>query len=491
MRCKIRTWAVLGAFFGGVVGAPVAESAPRPNILLVIADDWSWPHAGAYGAKWLKTPHFDGVAKSGALFRNAFCVSPSCSPSRASILTGKYVHQLEEGASLWGTLPKKFPTYTELLANAGYAVGLTGKGWGPGQEKVGGWTHNPAGQRFPSFREFLATVKEDQPFCFWAGSTDPHRPYEAGAGQRAGLDPASAVVPPFYPDHPEIRSDLLDYAVRVQRFDAYLGDILKTLQESGRSTNTLVLVTSDNGMPFPRCKANLYEAGIHLPLAMSWPGHISPGQTNEDMVSFVDLAPTILEAADIPIPSSMVGRSTLERTTPRAYSGPKRPDWPDQVFVERERHANVRKGDLAYPVRGVRTKEFLYLINLKPDRWPAGDPEKHVAVGPFGDIDASPTKDFLMQRQAEPNFAKWAQLSLEKRPAEELYDLRSDPWSTTNVVEEPARQATRDKLARVLQTWRQETKDPRLDAHFDGFEKYPYYGDRPATKAAKAKKGKG
>src|SRR5207244_704104 len=146
------------------------------------ADDWSWPHAGIYGDKVVHTPTFDKFAAEGALFTHAFCVSPSCTPSRAAILTGQTIHRLEEGGNLWGILPQKFDVYPDLLEKAGYHVGFMGKGWGPGSLEGSGRNRNPAGPRFKTFAEFLKSVPKDKPFCFWYGSTDPHRPYEKGSG---------------------------------------------------------------------------------------------------------------------------------------------------------------------------------------------------------------------------------------------------------------------------------------------------------------------
>lgn len=169
-----------------VAAEQARAGAARPNILFCFADDWSWPHAGAYGDKVVKTPAFDRVAREGFLFTRAFSAAPSCTASRAAILTGQSPHRLEEGGTLHGYLPKKFPVYPDLLEQAGYAVGFTGKGWGPGNFKAGGRERNPAGPPSKSFDEFLKTVPAGKPFCFWFGSLDPHRPYEKGSGLAAG-----------------------------------------------------------------------------------------------------------------------------------------------------------------------------------------------------------------------------------------------------------------------------------------------------------------
>src|SRR5436190_6827462 len=253
----------------GICSAPAA--ATRPNILFCIADDWSWPHAGAYGDTALKTPTFDRVAREGALFRNAHCAAPSCTPSRAAILTGRAPHQLDEGGNLWGFLPKRFETFPDVLERANYFIGLQGKGWGPGSVPAAGRTRNPAGPGFKSFEAFLNQKPADQPFYFWFGSTDPHRPYQRDTGKEAGLPAAKVRVPNAWPDSTEVRGDVLDYYFEVERMDRDVGALLKVLEDRGELDNTMVIVTSDNGMPFPRAKANLYNLGTHMPLAIRWP----------------------------------------------------------------------------------------------------------------------------------------------------------------------------------------------------------------------------
>ncbi len=451
-----------------LVAAPPLRQATPPNLLLCIADDWSWPHAGVYGDGVVKTPVFDRVAAEGVLFTNSFCASPSCTPSRAALLTGQAIHRLEESGNLWSTLQPKFETYPDLLEKAGYVVGLQGKGWGPGDFKAAGRTRNPAGPNFKSFPEFLKTVPKDKPFCFWYGSQDPHRPYVKDAGEKAGIDPTRVAVPAFLPDLPEIRGDVADYYFEVQRFDSSVGEILKNLEESGRAPNTIVLVTSDNGMPFPRAKTNLHDSGTHMPLAVRWPEKVKGGRKIEDFVSHCDLAPTLLEAAGLKPPAAMTGRSLMEMLTGTTWAP--RP----RVFTGRERHANVRKGDLSFPARAIRTKDWLYIRNFEPDRWPGGDPEKHVAVGPYGDCDGSPSKDLVLARR-ETDLAKYYALAFEKRPAAQLYDLAKDPAQLMDVsAQNPGVLKTLDE---ELMAWLRETGDPRAASPRDGrWDKYPYYG---------------
>jgi len=448
-----------------------AAADSRPNILFCIADDWAWPHAGVYGDAVVKTPNVDALAREGVLFRHAFSAAPSCTPSRAAILTGQAPHRLEAGANLWGTLEKKFPAYPELLERAGYTVGFTRKGWGPGNFQAGGRERNPAGPPSRDLKTFLASAPADKPFCFWFGSQDPHRAYEPGSGAKAGLDATKAFVPPFWPDNATVRNDILDYYAEVQRFDRDLGSLLDELRNRGRLTNTIVVVTGDNGWPFPRAKANLYDAGTRQPLIVWWPGAIKAGQVIDDFVSLTDLAPTFLEVAGLKPLREMTGRSFLKLLT-----GKEKPGRRNEIFVERERHANVRQGDLGYPCRAIRTRDYLFILNFQPDRWPAGDPEKWKAVGPYGDVDDGPTKQFILDHRDEPSIQPLYRLAFYKRPAEELYDLRKDPHQMTNVASKPEYARTRKQLRARLESWMKSTHDPRAGKGPVIWDQTAYFG---------------
>lgn len=437
-----------------------------PNILMLIADDWGYPNAGAYKDKVVQTPNFDRIAKEGVLFRNAF-TTPSCSPSRASLLTGQWPHQLEEGVHLKGFLNKKFPNYVELLAEQGYATGACKKGWGPGKYQLGEYKHNPAGPAYPNFETFFRNKSKNQPFCFWFGSHDPHRPYEQGCGVKSGKSAADVKVPAFLPDNSVVRSDILDYYYEIERFDREVGKILAILEATGELDNTLIVITGDNGMPFPRAKANIYDAGTHIPLAISWPARIKPGQLCTGFVSFVDLAPTFLASAGIRVPDAMRGKDLLPLMTGRKDLVKR-----DKMFLERERHAAVRKGNVGYPSRGIRTKDFLYIRNFRSDRWPAGDPE--FGTVRFGDMDKSPTKDYLMIHKDDAEIVPFFRRAFMKRPAEELYDLRLDPDQLTNIAGAKQYAVVVRKLSKELDQWMQDTNDPRLNNGGDYLERYPY-----------------
>lgn len=431
--------------------------APLPNIVFLIADDWSYPHATMYGDATARTPTFDFLATAGAVFENAYCAAPSCSPSRASILLGRYPHQMESAGNLWSVIPDKFPNWMSLLKEAGYHTGKSRKGWGPGDFKAGGYKENPAGKDYDNFDAFLKSKKENAPFVYWFGSKDPHRVYEPNLGAKTGMDASRISVPAFFPDLPCVRNDLMDYYFEVERFDRECGTILKKLEEEGFLENTIVVMTSDNGMPFPRAKANLYDLGTRMPLAIYWKGKIEGGKKVSEFVSFVDFAPTFLEAVGVEIPSDFSGESLLSLFEGGATGNRNR----DRVFFERERHANVRKGDLSYPSRGLRTNDFLYIKNFEPDRWPAGDALVHQSVGQYGDVDNSITKYLILNMENERHEPDYFQLSFGKRPQEELYVLAQDPYQLTNVATNIKYAKTLSKMRKELHEWMRATGDLR------------------------------
>ena len=289
------------------IRATAKPASARPNILLILADDMSWAHTSIEGDPAVKTPNFDRLAKSGVRFTYAFCSSPSCTPSRGAILTGQAFCRLEEGGSLLSTLQTKFPVYPDILEKVGYQVSFCGKGWDPGDWRAAGRTRNPAGNQSGSLSAFLEKLPPGKPFCFWAGSHDPHRPYTVDSGVKGGIQLSNIAVPPIVPDARDMRRDLADYFFEIQRFDSNLGILLAELERKNLATNTLIVVTSDNGMPYPRGKCNLYDWGTRMPLAIGWLGRIPPDRVIDDFVSLTDLAPTFLEAAGLPIPKAMTG----------------------------------------------------------------------------------------------------------------------------------------------------------------------------------------
>ncbi len=452
------------ALFGAGAASLARAASRRPNILLLLGDNWAAPHASALGDPVVRTPNFDRLANEGLLFTSACAPNPSCSPSRSSLLTGQDTHRLRDAASLYGPLAAEIPRYTSLLEQAGYRVGFSGKGWGPGTPPVesDGRKRNPAGDEFASFEAFLGARGEGKPFCFWFGSHDPHVPWNRGQSRKASMAASKVRVPGNLPDRPAIREDILSYYAEIEEFDFECGQIIDSLRKRGELDNTLVVMTSDNGWQMPRGLANCYDLGVRVPLAMRLPERIRKGQTRDDFATLADLAPTFLDAAGIAAPGQMTARSL--------FSAQRR----DAVFLERERHANVRRGDLSYPVRGIRTRKHLYLRNLEPDRWPAGDPEFYWAVGPYGDVDGSPSKKLLLAEKPQPHF----DLCFGKRPAEELYDLSADPDQVRNVAADPAMKTLKQELAAKVSKWMVETGDPRAEGPTEFWDKAPYTGPK-------------
>ena len=460
----------------------------RPNILLAISDDQSAPHASAYGTPGIFTPAFDRVAKRGVLFRHCYAASPGCAPSRAGLLTGRHPWSLRQAGTHASGFPAEFETYPERLAAVGYHTGHTGKGWGPGDYKVSGRSHNPAGPAYQSqklkppangirncdyaanFVDFLdARSVSDQPWCFWYGASEPHRDFENGYGTRLGKTPDHATPPAFLPDTPVVRSDLLDYYAEIEWFDRHLGLMLDELDRRGELDNTLVIVTSDNGMSFPRAKANCYEFGISVPLAIAGPGFDANPTTSEAIVGFVDLTATILDAAGVDADG---GHGTsLRGQTHRE----------DRVaFSSRERHSSSRYQNWTYPQRSLRSGRWLLIVNDRPQRWPAGDPQKYDdnVLGPphggYHDIDACPTLTELIDRRRE--FPTLFRLAVDKRPKIELFDVDRDPACLTNLANDSRYEEDATQLLGRLNEVRRETGDPRVQGNGDIWESYTRYG---------------
>lgn len=475
-------WVILLALVGAN-SSPAADAATqkRPNILLILADNWRWPNAGALGDAMARTPAFDRIAREGVVFTHTFNPVPSCSPTRSCLLTGKVAHQLGERASLWSAFPQDTPTVTQLLRDAGYQLGFSGKGWAPGNHEISGWKENPVGPRFSGFAEFQAKHRGPAPFFFWLGNTDTATkggklPYLADAV--AKLDATALVIPPELPDCPEVRQDLLNYYGGVMKLDEEAAQAIALLEKSGQIDDTVVIYTSDNGWQLPRGLGNCYDAGSRVPLAIRWGKNLTAGRRVAEFVNVADLGPTCLELAGLVPPAAMTMRSIRNLLLGQPDAAPR-----DAVFMERERHANVRRDNLSYPIRAIRTADFLYLRNLRPDRWPAGDPDvRFLHERPYGDVDTTKVKDFLLAHERDRAFAPQIALIFGKRPAEELYDLRKDPHQVVNVAAQPAYAATLSQLRVRVENWMQQTADPRVDPSYDAWDNFPYYGKPPKAR---------
>jgi arylsulfatase A-like enzyme len=439
----------------GVAALALAASTPAgpPGVVIFVADDWSADFAGAYGDPSTRTPAFDRLGREGVLFRSAFATAPVCAPSRASLLTGRPPHALGEAASQWGRFPDSVATYPEMLLAAGWAAGHVGKGWGPGP--LAGGALDPAGPAFQDLAAFLADAAADRPFHVWVGSRRPHRPFRPEGALRAPGAPDVGFRPPHLPDLPEIRDDLAEYGRQVEALDRELRDVLRALARDGRDARTTVVVTSDQGMPFPRAKADVYDAGVRVPLLFRPPEAVRPGAVVESLADLSDVAPTLLGIAGLPAPPGAAGSDL------GAVLRGERDAVRDAVFVERERHNAARPGLLGYPVRAVRTREHLYVLNLRSDRGPAGEPTFPAPDAGYADVDPSPTKDRLLRGADDPALATAFARAFARRPAEELYDVARDPGQLRDLARDVEFAAVRDALRARLAAWMEAHGDPR------------------------------
>lgn len=497
-RFQIALLAVFAcSIFASIASADSSASTNgRPNILFCIADDWGWPHAGAYGDPVVKTPTFDRIAKEGILFEHAYVSSPSCTPSRNAILTGQFHWRLSGGGNLHSVLDTKHKTYPHLLEDAGYFTGHWRKSWGPG--KVANWMEtekgHPAGDKFKNFDAFLESRPKDKPFCFWLGAYDPHRGYKLNSGRESGMDLSKIKLFEHFPNSETIRSDVADYYFEVQRFDSEVGVALKKLETLGLLDNTIVVMTGDHGMPFPRCKSNLYDSGTRVPMAVRWPKTILPGRVVTDFVSTTDLAPTFLEATGVAIPEEMTGKSWLNifKSSKSGRVDAAR----DHILTGKERHVPCQEGTDSggTPMRSYRNDDYLLIHNYRPDRWPAGTPNFKDAFIPgcwLGDCDNGPTKTYIVDnKDKDDEHRRKYELSFGKRPEFELYDLSKDANQTNNVASVQEYAEIKNELISRLKSKLLSTGDPReTDADADSiFDKPKYWGSGPKHPSVLKKK---
>lgn len=467
------------------------KTEPRPNILFCIADDATFQHMGAYGCNWVKTPAFDRVADQGLLFANAYTPNAKCAPSRSCIVTGRNSWQLEEAANHWCLFPVKFRTYAETLRENGYHTGYTAKGLAPVVALTKDGKNRPVlGKRYndkklvpptrgiskidyaANFVDFLNDNPEGKPFCFWYGGHEPHRGYEYGSGIRKGHKSINEIdrVYSFWPDNDTVRTDLLDYAYEIEYFDSHLEKMLAELEKRGLLENTIVIVTADNGMPFPRIKGQAYEYSNHLPLAIMWKDGIKkPGRLIKDFVSFIDFAPTFLELAGVDQSSSKMKPIEGKSLTDILYSEQGEHVSPDRdhVLIGKERHDVGRPNDWGYPIRGIRKGDYLFVMNFETTRWPSGDP-----ITGYLNCDGSPTKSFILSDRRKKGRTLFWDLCFGKRPGKELYNVKDDPDCMNNLINIPGHEKLAETLESQLLKELKEQKDPRMFGQGHIFDEY-------------------
>lgn len=486
----------------------------------------------------IKTPNIDRVAREGAFFTRAFVNSPSCTPCRSALMSGRYFFNCDRAAilngAIWDSNIPSFPL--TLQAESNYRLGKSYKVWSPGDPAdapIGGqkYGYEKAGRDPNNFSEsvtklvaegkaveaaresildqvrgnfdaFMADDKPGQPWLYFFGPTTTHRTWIKGSGKKLwGIEPDAlkGKLPPFLPDVPEVREDIADYLGEAQAYDAYVGVLLAKLEATGQAERTVVIVSGDHGMPgVPRGKCNLYDHGTAVSLAIRCPG-TKPGRVIDDFVNMMDMAPTIMELGGATIPAGVNGRSLVPLliSDQSGQIDPTR-DW---VITGRERHvAGAREGNLPYPHRALRTADYLYIRNFEPTRWPLGSPGGVSLTGPetpptaeledstyaaFSDMDASPTKAWLIEHRSESQWQPLFDLAFGKRPAEELYDLKKDPNEMVNLAADPAYAKQRAKLATQLLGELKQVGDPRVTTNPVKFELPPF------TDAGQKGKGKG
>ncbi len=465
---------------------PSQPSAQAPNFLIVVSDDQSFAHTSFAGDTSIRTPAFDRIARDGVYFSKAYASAPSCTASRSSLLAGRHFWQTSAGATLWGSYSAELPSLQGTLQQNGYKIGYTGKGWGPGVREAGAITAGPAFNDIKltppegisnidysaNFTAFLSARPEGQPFSFLFTSFEPHRPYAKDIVSDSHIDWRGVVVPDFLPDVPAVKKDIANYLYEIEWFDQHLSSMLEELERRGELENTVVIVTSDNGMPFARAKSNDYEFGVHVPLAVQWPRSIAAGRQVTDFVNLADIAPTVLEAAGIAVPQNMTGVGFMPQL--RASQSGRADAARNFAVTGFERHVwSARPNGQNYPVRALHSDDYLYIRNFEPQRWPAGNPPI------YSDIDnQSPSKDYLLTTQTA-EVTRLKGLATNKRPAEELYFLPLDPFQLHNVADQLEHQPMLDVLRSQLTAFLVEQNDLRVVGNGNEYDNLPYHGPMP------------
>lgn len=413
-------------------GAQQSSEPVPPNIVFLFSDDHSYPDLGCYGGA-VRTPNLDRLAGEGMRFTNAYVACPQCSPSRASIFTGRSPHAV--GCSrLHSPIRPETPSIIESLQQQNYYCGVYRK-LHAGEDFQGRLDFY--GGEEAKLSEFFDARPQDRPFFLQMGFRDPHRPYEPGAFSPAH-DPSEVTVPPFLPDTEAVRADIAHYYDEIARMDAECGRLLELLEEHGVAGNTMAVFAGDNGMPFPRAKASLYDPGIRVPLVVRWPGKVKPGTVREELVSLMDLPATWLEAAGAEALPSMESRS-LADLLKGAEAGPR-----EEIFAERNWHDNWD------PMRCVRTRRYKLIHNFRPE----------VPYRPSLDLENSPTwKSYVEEAEAGRLPDRLESLFAEQRPRIELYDLEKDPGEFHNLADEPGMADVKRDLLERLSSWMKETND--------------------------------
>jgi len=430
-----------------------SQNDTRPNFIFIIADDVSWNDLGCYGSPVAHTPHIDKIASQGMRFDNAFLTASSCSPSRCSMIAGRYPHNTG-AAELHSPLPESQIPFPLLLKDAGYYTVQAGKShFGKPALRCFDNAYEMKSAGVGGEERWVQTLQErprDKPFFAWFAATDAHRDWQEDQyGVTPDLD--QIVVPPYLVDNKETRSDLALYFHEISRWDYYIGEVLKEVEAQGISDHTIIMVLADNGMPFPRAKTRVYDSGMKTPLIIKWPKTIKSNTTSSSLVSVIDLAPTILDIAGVDDPGVFQGKSF--------FSVLKNPEQPFRAYVYSEHNWH----DYEAHERMVRSTRYLYVKNNRANL-PLGGPADSKRSGAQHSLDSLRKLGMLSAAQND-NF-------MAPRPMEELFDIQADPMQLVNIASLPSMADTLAHYRSILQQWSKTTGDNVPD-HLtgDGFDR--------------------
>lgn len=405
------------------------KEASQPNFIVFIADDAAWDDNGPYGNNSIKTPNINKLAEEALIFDNAFLTTSSCSPSRCSILTGRYPHST--GApELHMPLPAEQVLFAGKLQEAGYYTAVAGKYHiGPERKEFDSiYGGGPSGCE--NWVKAIQERPKDQPFFLWLAAIDPHRAYFPNTIPEPH-DPEHVIVPPYLPDNDSTRKDLALYYDEISRLDSYLGKVMEELKKQGEDENTMVIYMTDNGRPFPRCKTRLYDSGIKTPFIVRWPAAVNKGRTDE-LVSVIDIAPTFCELAGAEISETFQGVSFVPvLTDPNAQTR-------EYVTSEHNWH------DYQAHERAVRNKNFLYIRNAFPE---------FNASPPADAVRSITYQEMIKMHQAGELNDNQQDCFMAPRPAEELYDVVNDPYQLVNLAGNADYSEKLNEMSNLLDQW--------------------------------------
>lgn len=452
-------------------------STKQPNILLFIPHDLG-TFLHCYGNRSVSSPNLDALAEKGVRFTNCYTTSPECTPSRGSLMTGLFPHQNGlMGLSNFGWR-LKVPHLAERLNGIGYRTHLFGlqheihgTSRDLGYQEIHAQENRRVGAVCAEVESFLkdTAAQEVRPWFASCGFFDVHRRWRPL--QESRFDPADVGVPGYLPDDPTIRADIARFHQDIEVMDDAVGSVLRTLEETGKDLETLVIFTTDHGAAFPNAKATLYDAGVHVPLILHQPGKVEGGAIYEELISNTDIVPTLLEMTGINVPAGLAGRSFLPLLSGGEYE-------------ERESVGGALFYDVAYdPMHYVRTKQYKYIRSfaVTPEDSAGADPEtlssfsggRHVRVDDFDVLTAPSWQVFA----AGPSLGSRSGSSPghlpkpEKPQPEELYDLQRDPSELTDLASSPDYGDVLDRMREIMNDMMVETDSPLLSGHVPPPEK--------------------